>query len=67
MSKPLSLNEIRSRGAQFALDWKDSPGDERQDAQSFVRDLLKVYGVTSTRAALSSPRRSGPHSSTTPP
>lgn len=52
MTKPLSLNEIRSRGAQFALDWKDNPGDERQDAQSFVRDLLKVYGVTATRAAL---------------
>lgn len=52
MAKPLSLNEIRKRGARFALDWKDCPGDERQDAQSFVRDLLRVYGVTETRAAL---------------
>lgn len=52
MPKALSLNEIRGRAAQFAVDWKDSPGDERQDAQTFVRDLLGVYGVTATRAAL---------------
>lgn len=52
MSKPLSLNEIRRRGGEFARDWADCPGDERQDAQSFVRDMLKVYGVTATRAAL---------------
>lgn len=51
MAKPLSLNEIRIRAARFFGEWKDSPGDERQDAQSFVRDLLKVYGVTETRAA----------------
>ncbi|MFP8883528.1 DNA methyltransferase [Streptomyces mangrovi] len=51
MVKPLSLNEIRRRAAKFSSEWKDSPGDERQDAQSFVRDLLKVYGVTETRAA----------------
>lgn len=52
VSKPLSLNEIRTRAAQFVIDWRDSPGDERQDAQSFVRDLLRVYGITDTRAAL---------------
>lgn len=52
MSKALALKEIRSRAAQFALDWKGSPGDERQDAQSFVRDLLGVYGITKTKAAL---------------
>jgi hypothetical protein len=51
MAKAQSLNEIRSRAANFALEWKDSPGDERQDAQSFVRDLLGVYGITKTRAA----------------
>ncbi|WP_146064938.1 type IIL restriction-modification enzyme MmeI [Streptomyces sp. SM1] len=51
MAKPLSLNEIRIRAARFFGEWKNSPGDERQDAQSFVRDLLKVYGVTETRAA----------------
>lgn len=45
------MNEIRSRAARFARDWKDEPGDERQQAQSFVRDLLGVYGITETRAA----------------
>lgn len=51
MAKALSLNEIRNRAAKFSIDWADSPGDERQDAQSFVRDLLGVYGITETRAA----------------
>lgn len=45
------MNEIRSRAARFARDWKNEPGDERQQAQSFVRDLLGVYGITETRAA----------------
>lgn len=51
VAKNLSMNEIRSRAARFARDWKDEPGDERQQAQSFVRDLLGVYGITETRAA----------------
>lgn len=45
------MNEIRTRAAQFANEWRDEPGDERQQAQSFVRDLLGVYGITQTRAA----------------
>ena len=52
MPKPPSLNEIRSRAAQFAKNWKDAEGYERGEAQSFVRDLLAVYGITETRAAL---------------
>jgi hypothetical protein len=52
MDKNISLNEIRSRCAQFVLDWKDSSGGERQDDQSFVRDLLMAYGITATKAAL---------------
>ncbi len=36
---------------QFTRDWQDEPGDERQQAQSYVRDLLAVYGITQTRAA----------------
>ena len=47
----LTLNEIRRRAGKFAADWKDEPGEERQQAQSFVRDLLSVYGITETRAA----------------
>ena len=51
MGKPPSLNEIRSRAAQFALNWRNTPGDERQYAQTFVRELLAVYGITESRAA----------------
>lgn len=52
MEKALSLNEIRSRCAQFVVEWRDADGDERQEAQSFVRDLLAAFGITETRAAL---------------
>lgn len=52
MDKPLSLNEIRSRCAEFVVQWRGSAGDERQDGQSFVRDLLSAFGITQTRAAL---------------
>lgn len=52
MSKPLSLNELRSRCSEFVIAWRDAAGDERQEAQSFVRDLLAAFGITETRAAL---------------
>lgn len=52
MTKALSLNEIRRRAAQFVVDWRDEPGDERQQAQSFVGDLLRTFGITGTKAAL---------------
>lgn len=45
------MNEIRTRAAQFARAWQDEPGEERQQAQTFVRDLLGVYGITQSRAA----------------
>ena len=45
MAKALSLNEIRRRAAQFVVEWRDEPGDERQQAQSFIRDLLRVFGI----------------------
>lgn len=48
----LSLNEIRRRCAQVVVDWKDEPGEERQQAQSFVRDLLSAFGIRKTKAAL---------------
>lgn len=50
--KPLSLNEIRSRCAEFVVEWRGAAGDERQEGQSFVRDLLRAFGITETRAAL---------------
>jgi len=49
--KSLTMNEIRKRAVALTRNWADEPGDERQQAQSFVRDLLHVYGVTETRAA----------------
>lgn len=51
MSKARSLEEIRNWAAKFTRDWRGIPGDERQWAQQFVRDLLQVYGLTETRAA----------------
>lgn len=51
MPKSLSMNEIRARAARFTREWQHETGDERQQAQSFVRDLLGVYGITQTRAA----------------
>lgn len=51
MAKALSLTQIRKNAAAFTRDWKDAPGDERQEAQTFVRELLKVYGITSYKAA----------------
>jgi len=52
MDKSLALNEIRSRCAKFVIEWRDSSGDERQEAQSFVRDLLEAFGISETKAAL---------------
>lgn len=52
MVKALSLNEIRRRCSQVVVDWRDEPGEERQQAQSFVRDLLGAFGIMKTKAAL---------------
>ncbi|HLS03007.1 MAG TPA: type IIL restriction-modification enzyme MmeI, partial [Beutenbergiaceae bacterium] len=51
VSKAVSWNEIRRRCAQFVSDWKDEPGQERQQAQSFVRELLQAFGITARKAA----------------
>lgn len=47
----LSLNEIRSRIAQFVLDYKDATG-ERQDAQIFWRDLCTATALIPSAAAV---------------
>ncbi|MFY9262855.1 MAG: class I SAM-dependent DNA methyltransferase [Actinomycetaceae bacterium] len=52
MARALSLDEIRQRCTKLVADWRDEPGDERQQAQSFIRDLLKAFGITETKAAL---------------
>src|SRR5690625_175546 len=52
MEKALSFEEIYRQADRFVLDWKNAAGDERQEAQMFVRDLLTIYGLTDARAAL---------------
>ena len=50
--KPLVLSDIRSRAGAFAAQWRDAEGYERGEAQSFVRDLLRVFGITRSTAAV---------------
>lgn len=47
----LSLNEIRSRAATLARDWRDDPGLERQEAQTFWNEFFNVFGVSRRRVA----------------
>ena len=51
-AKALSLNQLRANCAQFVAEWAGAAGDERQEAQSFVADLLAAFGITRRRAAL---------------
>jgi len=46
----LSWDEIQGRAAAFAKRWKNG-WDEKSEAQSFVRDLLAVFGVEDAAAA----------------
>lgn len=50
--KPLVLSDIRSRAGTFVADWRDAEGYERGQAQSFVKDLLAVFGITRSAAAV---------------
>lgn len=50
--KPLVLSDIRSRATKFVADWRDAEGYERGEAQQFVRDLLRVFGITRRTAAV---------------
>lgn len=52
MPKSLSLNEIRRQCAAFVAEWKDCEGYEKGEGQQFVRELLRAFGMTKTRAAL---------------
>lgn len=52
MATALSLDEIRRRCTKVVADWAEEPGDERQQAQSFIKDLLGAFGITQTKAAL---------------
>ncbi|MGP5099529.1 DNA methyltransferase [Brachybacterium alimentarium] len=50
--KPLVLSDIRSRAGTFVAQWREAEGYERGEAQSFVRDLLRVFGITRSTAAV---------------
>lgn len=41
----LTWGEIETRAIAFQNMWKKSEGDERQDAQTFEKDLMNVFGV----------------------
>lgn len=41
----LSWGEIETNAIAFAKRWKDTRGDEKQDAQTFEKDLMSVFGV----------------------
>ncbi|MGP5697339.1 type IIL restriction-modification enzyme MmeI, partial [Brachybacterium alimentarium] len=50
--KPLVLSDIRSRAGAFVAQWREVEGYERGEAQSFVQDLLRVFGITRSTAAV---------------
>lgn len=41
----LSWGEIESNAIGFARTWKDCAGDERQEAQTFEKDFMSIFGV----------------------
>lgn len=49
MAKTLPLNELRRRCSNIVIKWKDEPGDECQQAQTFVHDLFKAFGMTDSQ------------------
>lgn len=44
MSK-LNWNEIETRAIAFSKRWKNTKGNEKQDAQTFEKDLMHVFGI----------------------
>ena len=50
---PLSWNEIKTRASAFVLDWKDNQTvREKAEAQTFVIEFLKIFGVDRKKVAL---------------
>ena len=41
----LSWNEIEDRAVKFQAYWKDSEGNEKQEAQRFETDFMNIFGV----------------------
>ena len=57
MPATLSLNAIRKNCANFAHEWSDCVGDEKQEGHEFMRELMQCFGITK-RKAISYERRS---------
>ncbi|MGI8746766.1 MAG: type IIL restriction-modification enzyme MmeI, partial [Deinococcus sp.] len=49
-STPLSWNDIRTRAAMFAREWKDAV-KENAEAQTFWNEFFAVFGVDRKRVA----------------
>jgi hypothetical protein len=47
---PLSWNEIKSRAAHFAYEWRDTTREEA-DAKPFLIEFLNIFGVSRKRVA----------------
>lgn len=47
---PLSWNEIKSRAAQFAYEWRDTTREEA-DAKPFLVEFLNIFGISRKRVA----------------
>ena len=41
----LTWTEIETRAIAFQNTWKETNGDERQDAQTFEKDFMNIFGV----------------------
>ncbi|KMT21611.1 DNA methyltransferase [Clostridium cylindrosporum] len=41
----LSWNEIETKAIAFSKTWRNCKGDERQEAQTFEKDFMSVFGV----------------------
>ena len=41
----LTWTEIETRAIAFQNTWKKTNGDERQDAQTFEKDFMNIFGV----------------------
>ena len=50
---PMSWNEIKTRASSFVLEWADSQTvREKAEAQSYVNEFLKIFGVDRRKTAL---------------
>ena len=41
----LSWNKIEDRAVKFQKYWKNCDGNERQEAQTFEKDFMNIFGV----------------------